>query len=194
MTFHDVTFVTGAATFDQLPAPSLPEVAFVGRSNVGKSSLVNRVLGRRSVARTSGTPGKTREINFFRVDDRFLLVDLPGFGYARVSRSERERWQRLIGRYVLERPSLRVVFQLIDSRHDPTALDRELMVLMRESPAEHVVLLTKADKLSGNERARSISRTKKALEAAGLEKPVVLTSAVDGRGRDQILEWMDLYI
>lgn len=194
MKIRDVDFVTGATDFDGMPVDPRPEVAFVGRSNVGKSSLINMTTGRRDIARTSGTPGKTTEINFFLVDDRFFLVDLPGFGYARTSRSRREEWQLLIGNYVVGRRPLRLVFQLIDSRHDPTKLDREVFRLMRESPAAHVVLLTKTDKLSGNQRQKSVSRTRRAAADAGLELPIVLTSAEDGRGRKEILDWIDLHL
>jgi GTP-binding protein len=194
MDIRHVEFITGAAGVEGMPVDPRPEVAFVGRSNVGKSSLINMVTGRRNIARTSGTPGKTTEINFFLVDDRFFLVDLPGFGYAKTSRTRREAWQKLIGRYLVGRPALRLVFQLIDSRHDPTKLDRELFQLMRESPAAHVVLLTKSDKLSGNQRQKSVARARRAAAEYGLELPVVLTSAEDGRGRDEILDWMELHL
>jgi len=194
MKIHQVDFVTGATDVEGMPVDPRPEVAFVGRSNVGKSSLINMATGRRGIARTSGTPGKTTEINFFLVDDLFFLVDLPGFGYAKTSRTRREAWQQLIGNYLVGRRPLRLVFQLIDSRHEPTKLDREVFRLMRESPAAHVVLLTKTDKLSGNQRQKSVSRTRKAAAAAGLELPVVLTSAEDCRGRKEILDWIELHL
>ncbi|GIV61109.1 MAG: putative GTP-binding protein EngB [Rhodothermaceae bacterium] len=191
MKMRDVRFVRGVAAWSGLPDDGLPEVAFIGRSNVGKSSLINLITGRRALARTSGTPGKTRELNFYRVDDRFYLVDLPGFGYAKVARTERVRWQRLIGRYLTERPTLRAIFHLIDSRHPPTALDREVMLLTRESEAPYIVLLTKTDKLSGNGRQKAVAAVQRALQAAGREAPVLLTSAEDGRGRDEVLRWID---
>lgn len=194
MNIEQVDFVKGATSLSQMPEDSLPEFAFVGRSNVGKSSLINRLLERKKLARTSSTPGKTQEINFFRVNGRFHIVDLPGFGYAKVSKRQREAWQRLIGTYLLGRPQLAAVFQLIDARHDPTALDRELMVLMSESPAEHVVLLTKGDKLSGNKRGAAVKRVKQVLGELGQDKPVILTSAQDGRGRDDILDWIQTWL
>ena len=177
-----------------MPQDPRPEVAFIGRSNVGKSSLINLVLRRKNLARTSGTPGKTQEINYYLVNDHFHVVDLPGFGYARVSKAQRAKWHALIGSYLIGREQLRVVFQLIDSRHAPTALDKEIIILLTESPAEHVILLTKGDKLSGNERSKTIARVKKTLLELGKEKPVVLTSASDGRGRDVILEWIDTHL
>jgi GTP-binding protein len=191
MTIHDVQFVTGAVRWDGLPADGLPEVAFVGRSNVGKSSLLNMLVGRAALARTSGTPGKTQQFNYYLVNRRFYLVDLPGFGYAKVARTERERWGRLIERYLTARPSLRAVFHLIDGRHAPTALDEALMGLMRGSPAPYVIVLTKTDKLSGNERTRSKALVEERLRAAALEVPLVLTSAKTKRGRDELLAWID---
>ncbi len=194
MTIDQVTFVKGSTKLGQMPEEPVAEFAFVGRSNVGKSSLINRLFERRNLARTSSTPGKTQEINFYLVNDSFHVVDLPGFGYAKVSKVQRAKWQKLIGSYLLHRQQLVAVFQLIDSRHEPTALDKELMMLMSESSAEHVILLTKGDKLSGNQRNKAIARVKKALAALGQEKPVILTSANDGRGRGDILDWMDTWL
>ncbi|MEQ9103121.1 MAG: ribosome biogenesis GTP-binding protein YihA/YsxC [Rhodothermales bacterium] len=191
MDIQSVTFVGGATKLGHMPEDGLPEIAFIGRSNVGKSSLINAFLKRKALARTSSTPGKTQEINFFRVNDTYYVVDLPGFGYAKVSKAHRAAWQKLIGAYLTGRDTLRVVFQLVDSRHEPTALDKEVMILLRESPAEHVVVLTKADKLSGNERQKSVSRVRKAMLSLGMERPVVLTSAHDGRGRNELMDWLD---
>ncbi len=194
MIIRDVSFVGGAVDQSGMPQDCLPEFAFVGRSNVGKSSLINMLLRRKNVARTSGTPGKTREVNFYAVNGAFYVVDLPGFGYARVAKSQRRSWQKTIGRYVLLRDPLRIVFQLIDARHPPTTLDRELMLLLKESPAGHVVLLTKGDKLSGNERARTIRNVEAALTGIHLELPVILTSAKDGRGREDALGWIESFL
>ena len=121
-------------------------------------------------------------------------MDLPGLGYARVSKKQRAYWRKLIGSYMKERSQLRVVFQLIDSRHPPTEMDREVMMLMPESDAEHVILLTKGDKLSGNFRSKAVAGVHKVLAGLGQEKPVVLTSAKDGRGRDEILKWIATYV
>lgn len=194
MRIDDVTFVKGATKMGQMPLVRFPEVAFIGRSNVGKSSLINNLLKRKKLARISGTPGKTQEINFFLVNNKFHVVDLPGFGYARVSKKQRAHWQKLIGSYIMYREQLKVVFQLVDSRHKPTELDREIMMLMPESNAAHVILLTKSDKLSGNERSKSVARVHTALKELGQEKPVFLTSAKDSRGREDILDWIQTHL
>jgi GTP-binding protein len=191
MVIRDVEFVRGVARWEALPSDGRPEVAFIGRSNVGKSSLLNMVVQRKALARTSGTPGKTQQLNFFLVDGWFYLVDLPGFGYARVARTERERWGRLIGRYLTEREPLRLVFHLIDSRHPPTALDRDIMALLRGSGTPYLVLLTKSDKISGNDRVRAEAEVRKALQAFALEVPVLHTSAATRRGREEVLQWIE---
>ena len=194
MIIREVSFVGGAVAPSGMPARGLPEFAFAGRSNVGKSSLINMLLRRKKLARTSRTPGKTQEVNFFVVNETFYVVDLPGFGYSRVAKSQRKKWQIAIGRYVTLRDPLRMVFQLIDARHPPTPLDRELMLLLKESPAAHVVLLTKGDKLSGNERGKAVRNAENALAEIHLELPVILTSAKDGRGRDDVLGWIESFL
>lgn len=188
---NDVTFVKGVAGWQGLPDDGLPEAALIGRSNVGKSSLFNRLVGRKNLARTSGTPGKTQQFNYFLVNDAFYLVDLPGYGYAKVSKTQRAKWGQLIGRYLTERGPLRVVFHLVDSRHPPTRLDRDIMEVMRMSPVPYVIALTKADKLSGNGRGKAVKAVQDTLRPLAMEVPVVLTSAEDGRGRDELLQWLD---
>lgn len=190
MKIEDVRFVKGATRWEHLPQDGLPEVAFVGRSNVGKSSLLNMLAGRAKLARTSGTPGKTQEFNYYLVNHRLYFVDLPGYGYAKISREQRNRWGRFIGRYLTERASLRAVFHLIDSRHAPTALDEDVMALMRGHPTPYLVVLTKTDKLSGNQRARCRGEVKNTLDQAALEAPILLTSAKDKRGRQDLLRWI----
>ena len=185
-TFDPVTFLLSAARWDDLPAEPRPEVAFVGRSNVGKSSLLNALVGRRALAKVSQTPGKTRTFNYFdAADGRFFLVDVPGFGYAKVSQVERDRWAQLIGRYAMEREALRLLLHLVDSRHAPTALDREVMASVR--PERYALVLTKGDKLSGNGRATSLKTAKATLAAHGLSHaPVVMTSSETGLGMDAV--------
>ncbi len=189
MKIKDVRFVMGAAQWVQLPQDGRPEVAFVGRSNVGKSSLLNMLTGR-TLARISGTPGKTQQFNYYLVNDHLYFVDLPGYGYAKIARVQRERWGRFIGRYLTEREPLRAVFHLIDSRHPPTALDQDVIAVMRSSPVPYIIVLTKTDKLSGNARARSRAAVDQVLRAAALDVPVVLTSAKDGWGRNELLRWI----
>jgi GTP-binding protein len=190
MKIDDVRFEKGVTKWEHLPEDGLPEVAFIGRSNVGKSSLLNMLVGRKALARISGTPGKTQELNFYLVNERLYFVDLPGYGYAKVSKSERARWGLLIGRYLTEREPLRLVVHLVDSRHPPTARDRDIMEVMRGSPVPYVIALTKADKLSGNQRVKSEKYVQEALAALALEVPVILSSAKDRRGQDELLEWI----
>lgn len=166
-------------------------MAFVGRSNVGKSSLLNALVGRRALARTSGTPGKTQQFNYYLIDGRLYFVDLPGYGYAKVSKRERERWGRFIGRYVSERDPLQLVIHLVDSRHPPTELDMDVIRLMKGSDVPYVIALTKSDKLSGNARVRSERTMREALAGYGIEAPVILTSAETKRGLGELLNWIE---
>lgn len=182
-----VEFVKGVVDWEGLPKDGMPEVAFMGRSNVGKSSLLNFLLGRRRpVARTSSTPGKTREINYFRINERFFLVDLPGLGYAKVSRYQRERWAHLIERYVGEHPAVACVLHLIDSRHPPTPIDQGVMEFMRAVPVPYIVVLTKSDKIPRGQQSATMKRTVAALHDAGLDVPVVMTSATKGEGQREL--------
>lgn len=190
MRIRDITFVKGAASWSGLPSDGLPEVAFAGRSNVGKSSLLNALAGRRALARTSGTPGKTREFNYYLVNGRLYFVDLPGFGYAKTSKQERARWARLIERYVTERDPLRLLVHLVDSRRDPGEIDRSFIEFMRGQDAPYAIALTKCDKLSGNERAKAERGMREALAALGLEIPVFSTSSQTKRGVSALLEWI----
>lgn len=188
--FDRAEFVKGVAQWEQLPHDGTPEVAFIGRSNVGKSSLFNALVGRKNLARTSKKPGKTTEFNFYRVDGKYHFVDLPGFGYAKVARKERERWALLIERYLNERAPLRAVVHLIDSRHPPMETDEDVIDFMRTLDVPYVLVLTKADKLSGNGRFQSKNRVEKLLDGVGLKLPIVLTSAKTGRGIKELQSWL----
>ncbi|RMG46232.1 MAG: YihA family ribosome biogenesis GTP-binding protein [Acidobacteria bacterium] len=170
-----------AARPGDFPRDGLPEFALCGRSNVGKSSLLNRLLGRAGLARVSKTPGRTREIFFYAVDRRFYLVDLPGFGYARVPERMRRAWSRLVESYLDGRESLRLAIHLVDARHEPTSLDRLLRDALEARGVRSAVVLTKGDKLRAAARARASARARAAL---GLppETPVLLTSARTGEG------------
>lgn len=141
-------FVISAAHARQFPATDLPEIAFVGRSNVGKSSLLNVLTNRKNLAKTSGTPGKTRQINFFLINERYHFVDLPGYGYAKVSKDERESWKTLIESYLTGRDQLRLILALSDIRHEPTALDRALFSWLDAVEHPYAIVLTKHDKIS----------------------------------------------
>ena len=194
MEIKSASFVVGVASPGQLPDSHLPEVAFAGRSNVGKSSLINSVLKRKNLARTSASPGKTREFNFYLVNSDFHLVDLPGMGYAKVSKSDRSRWARSIVGYLAGRENLRLLFHLVDSRHPLMESDDSLIELHRQIDVPVVIVLTKADKLSGNDRTRAAGRIRDELLSRGLELPVVLSSSRTGRGRKEILDWIELSI
>jgi GTP-binding protein len=190
VTIHSVRFVLGAARWEHLVGDGLPEVAFLGRSNVGKSSLINLLVGRKQIARTSNTPGKTREFNFYLINESFYLVDLPGLGYARVGKSERSRWLGFIERYLQERETLRGLFHLIDSRHPPTAQDEAVMDAVRGIGMPYFAVLTKSDKISSNARARSVAQTHAALAQHGIEAPVLSSSAEKKWGQEEILQWI----
>lgn len=188
--FDQATFVTGAAQWEQLPPDDRPEIAFVGRSNVGKSSLLNALLNRKNLAYTSKSPGKTQQLNYFLIDNHFYAVDLPGYGYAKAPRSLRSEWAQLQERYLSERASLRGVVQLIDSRHPPMDSDEALLERLAGTELPHLITLTKADKLSGNGRTTALRRMRRRLEDVGIDRPVVLTSASKGRGITAVRGWV----
>lgn len=168
------------------PDASLPEVAFAGRSNVGKSSLLNRLVGRRKLARVSNTPGRTREVNFFRVNDTFVIADLPGYGYARVSKEQRASWRPLIEGYLRGSPALRGVVLLLDVRHDPTDDDLAMREYLGELGAPTLIALTKADKIGTKQLAERTAALAKQMEVG--EDQVVPTSADTGLGRNDLAE------
>ena len=153
MRIHTAALLQTAGRVDQFPRGDRPEVAFAGRSNVGKSSLINRLLGRRTLARTSSTPGRTRTINFYALNEAVLFVDLPGYGYAKVSRTIQEAWWALVETYLTERAALRGVVHLTDARHPPTEQDRELQVFLAAIRVPCVHVLTKADKVPRGRRS-----------------------------------------
>lgn len=176
-------FIAGAATFDAIPRLRLPEVAFVGRSNVGKSSLVNALTNRRNLARVSQTPGATRQINFFQLGTRLVLVDLPGYGYAKASKSLVRAWQDLIFAYLRGRPNLRRVFLLIDARRGPMPPDLEAMQILDEAAVSYLAVLTKIDTLDHAERESVRAACGKSLSGHIAAYPdICATSAETGEG------------
>jgi GTP-binding protein len=149
MNISDAQFLIGATKTEHFPTTiQLPEVAFMGRSNVGKSSLINSIVRRKNLAHVSTTPGKTQQINFFGVNHQWMLVDCPGFGYAKVSKTERVHWQHLISTYLKEREQLRLVCLLVDSRHDPSPIDMGMIEELELSGRKYTIILTKKDKIS----------------------------------------------
>ena len=187
LVIRDLEFLGGMATADGWrPETALPEVAFAGRSNVGKSSLLNRLVRRKAFARVSNTPGRTRELNFFLVNKTFVLVDLPGYGYARVSKSKRAEWRPLIEGYLRSSPALRGIVQLLDVRHAPTDDDRQLFDMLADIGVPTIVAVTKTDKLS---RPRVRERVHElAVELELGEDQMIPFSAVTGEGRDELAE------
>ena len=166
------------------PEPRLPEIAFAGRSNVGKSSLLNALVRRKAFARVSRTPGRTREINFFRVNDSFMLVDLPGYGYAKISKDRKAAWKPLIAGYMRNSPYLRGVVQLLDVRHDPTGDDRIMLDFLAELGVPTLLALTKVDKLGRGARAKRITEL---CSAYGVDEDQVIPfSAHENIGRDDL--------
>jgi GTP-binding protein len=179
----DARFVAGASEASRLPRDALPEIAFAGRSNVGKSSLLNALTGRRTLARTSNTPGRTRQINFFDLDRRLMLVDLPGYGYAEAPKTEIRRWTALLRGYLQTRTTLRRVCLLVDSRHGIKEIDRLLMRMLDDSGVSFQVVLTKTDKAGAAELARVAERTVAELaDHAAAHPEIHLTSAVKRHG------------
>jgi GTP-binding protein len=180
-------FITGAADLGGLPPPGVPEIAFAGRSNVGKSSLINKVAGRRAIARVSNTPGRTQQVNFFQVDDRLIVVDLPGYGYAAAPKETVAGWTELIRLYLKGRVPLRHVILLIDSRHGIKPNDDEIMDMLDRAAVPYQVVLTKADKLSRGAAEPMRAATKAALvKHPAARTEVLLTSSEDGTGIEEL--------
>ena len=184
MKIESAAYEISAALSNQLPGSTLPEVAFSGRSNVGKSSLINRLLNRKALARTSATPGKTATINFYRLDT-MRMVDLPGYGYAKVSDKEKLRWSSLIEGYFESERDLRLVLQLVDMRHPPSKDDYTMIAYMTEREIPFVIVLTKADKLNKSERTNRLRSLQEELgDYEGIQ--MVPFSALNGEGAEEI--------
>jgi GTP-binding protein len=185
LVIRSLEFVGGQASAGGWrPEPTLPEIAFAGRSNVGKSSLLNRLIHRKKFARVSNTPGRTREINFFRVNDAFILVDLPGYGYAKISKEKRAEWRPLIEDYLRASPELRGIVQLLDVRHKPTADDRQMLDFLGEIGVPAIIVVTKIDKLTASERGKRIHEVVRDLTLDADQ--VIAFSASTGEGRDEL--------
>jgi len=183
-------FVKGVVDVSKLPTNGFQEIAFVGRSNVGKSSLINLLLHRKKLARTSNTPGRTREINFYEVNESFYLVDLPGYGYAKVPKNVRMKWEERMFEYLLNREEIEVIFHVIDSRHGPTKQDFNLHEILQQGIAPRAIILSKADKLSSSQLAKSKAATIKQFKQRGMELQVFVTSQTKGEGRKEIWSWL----
>ena len=176
-------FVTGMARLDQMPASKMVEVAFAGRSNVGKSSLINALTGRNTLARASNTPGRTQQINFFNLDDRLMLADLPGYGYAQAPKDDVEKWTQLVFDYLRGRPVLRRTCLLIDSRHGLKDNDREAMTLLDRSAVPYQIVFTKMDKIKPSELEAVMAATDAEIKKRPAAYPIMIaTSSEKGIG------------
>ncbi|MDA3881633.1 MAG: ribosome biogenesis GTP-binding protein YihA/YsxC [Prolixibacteraceae bacterium] len=192
MIIKDARFVVSNTEVDKCPKSDLPEYAFIGRSNVGKSSLINMITNQKKLAMISGKPGKTRLINHFIINGKWYLVDLPGYGYAKISKSERKKWEQMIRRYLLKRKNLYGVFVLIDARHEPQNADLEFMQWLGESQVSFVMVFTKVDKLTPKEQTEYQQKYSEKMLETWDETPMMFeSSAENGLGRDEILAFIN---
>jgi GTP-binding protein len=180
-------FVISAVRPEQYPSDGMPEIALAGRSNVGKSSLINRLINRKNLARTSAQPGKTQQLNYYRINNALYFVDFPGYGYAKVSKSERAAWGRMIETYLAERRQLALVMQIVDSRHEPSADDVLMFNWLAHYQIPVCIVATKVDKISRNSWDKQKKVIRQKLGAPG-HVPFILTSAETGLGRDEVWE------
>lgn len=190
MKINTSEFVTSAVDKKGYPKRVLSEIAIVGRSNVGKSSLINYMLNRKKLAKVSSTPGKTRQINYFIINDSFYLVDLPGYGYAKVSHSEQEKWQKFIEEYLVSNNNLKLLLQLVDIRHELKESDKIMLDFLKSNNIPHVVVLTKSDKLKTNELLKQKAYYSNILQ----DVQIITSSSEKGTGKEQILAAITSYL
>ncbi|HEY0547509.1 MAG TPA: ribosome biogenesis GTP-binding protein YihA/YsxC [Pyrinomonadaceae bacterium] len=182
MKISSTEFIKSAFAEEHWPRDARPEISFLGRSNVGKSSLINSLLGVRGLARTSRTPGRTQSLNYFLINNRFYFVDLPGYGFARVPKAIKAAWGEMAHNYLAKRTQLVLSIQIVDSRHEPTPLDALLNEWLLTQQKPRLIVATKSDKLSNNELRKNVERVRRTLKT----DEVVAYSAVTGRGRDEV--------
>lgn len=190
MQVHNVDLTISAVRPEQYPSTNYPEIAFAGRSNVGKSSLINALINRKSYARTSSQPGKTQTLNFYDIESLLYFVDVPGYGYAKVSQKERDKWGQMIETYLSSRQQLRGVVSLVDARHAPTKLDQQMLSLLHYYDLPVLVVGTKIDKVKKGKRNQSFSLIKKTLDLRPQDE-LILFSALDKTGKDEIWKWIE---
>lgn len=185
--FDKQEFIKSVYNLSELPKNNLSEIILCGRSNVGKSSFINSLFNRKNLAKISSTPGKTRSINYYLIDDKFFVVDLPGYGYAKTSQTERKFWAKLIGDFISTSKNISLAFHLIDSRHKPTELDIQLNELLQSTQIPYIVVLTKADKLRQTEFKKSIENLQTTFPNIKNEDGILFYSSVKNTGRKQVL-------
>lgn len=193
MKIKNVALETVCGITSKLPENDKVELAFIGRSNVGKSSLINTLLNRKSLARTSSQPGKTQTINYYNINDAFYLVDLPGYGYAKISKEVKEKWKRMTRNYFNNSKMLRVVFQLIDIRHDPTEKDKEMYDTLLQCGFSPIIIATKADKIKRSQLNKQVKAIEDKLQLVE-GTPVIPFSSSDLTGKDELWEYIDEYV
>ena len=186
----DVKFIKSASGIKDLPGDNLPEVVLCGRSNVGKSSFINSLFRKKNLAKTSSTPGKTRTLNYYLVQNKFYIVDLPGFGYAKVSKTERDEWNKLIQEYFRKSDNIMYAIQFIDSRHEPSGLDIMLNELLTDLDIPCIILLNKIDKCKQSGIAKALKNIKTFFPNASIGDNVILHSSVTGKGRKEIFSFL----
>lgn len=192
MKINQAEFITSSTKIEQCPQPDKAEYAFIGRSNVGKSSLINMLTGRRKLVKVSGSPGKTITINHFLINENWYLVDLPGYGFAKRSKSERAKWEKMIRSYILKRTNLLNVFLLVDARHEPQKLDIDFMEWLGASQIPFVIVFTKEDKLKKMQLENNLQTYKKRLRQNWEELPgLFVASSKSGLGKEEILNFID---
>ena len=192
MKINYADFVISSTTWTKCPEPNMPEYVMIGRSNVGKSSLINMITGRKKLAKISGTPGKTITINHFQINGEWYLVDLPGYGYARRSKTERAKWEKMIKGYILNRENLMTLFALIDVRHEPQKNDMEFIERLGMSNIPFVMIFTKSDKLTKNQLESNLAVYKKAMLNDWEElPPMIVTSSETGLGKEEFLTYIE---
>lgn len=192
MVIKNVNLETVCGVTSKLPDNTKPEFAFAGKSNVGKSSLINGLMNRKSLARTSQQPGKTQTINYYNINDEMYFVDLPGYGYAKVSESEKAKWGKMIEKYLRTSKVLKCVFLLIDIRHDPSANDRQMYEWILSQGFEPVIIATKLDKIGKSQVQKQLKAIRQGLQVTG-DTLIFPYSAISKQGRDEIYEYLDSY-
>ncbi len=192
MEIKEARFIVSNTDVKKCPKADRPEYAFIGRSNVGKSTLINMLTNKKSLAKTSGKPGKTQLINHFLINEEWYLVDLPGYGYAKVPKKEREKWERFIRKYIVQRENLYCLFVLIDFRHKPQVADLEFMEWLGLKAIPFVIVFTKADKLKPEEREENFENYKKIMLKTWESMPdTFITSSATNEGKDEILKFVE---